>query len=162
MSSPAFESLRALIIGINKYASTSLVTLHGAVADAEAVKDYLTKNLKASEDNIKTLFNEEAIRDEIIKGFRWLIEHSSIRQNDPILVFFAGHGGEGPAPEGWPAQRSKVQFIVPHDYLTEKEGEKVHGIPDLSIAELLNELAMTKGDNITVIFDCCHSGSGTR
>ncbi|PVF95476.1 hypothetical protein CPB86DRAFT_711190, partial [Serendipita vermifera] len=162
MSSPAFKSPWALIIGINKYVSPNVLQLRGAVADARAVKDYLIDDLGVPGDNIKTLIDEEATRADIIKGIRWLIEHPSIHRNDPILIFFAGHGGEGPAPEGWPARRSKVQYIVPHDYLTEREGEKVHGIPDLSIAELLNELAITKGDNIVVIFDCCHSGSGTR
>ncbi|PVF92204.1 hypothetical protein CPB86DRAFT_769659 [Serendipita vermifera] len=162
MSSPSFKSLWALIIGINKYISPKLSQLRGAVADADAVKDYLTGDLKVPENNIKTLIDEKAIRADIIKGIRWLIEHPSIHKNDPILIFFAGHGGEGPAPERWPARRSKVQYIVPHDYFPEGEGEQVHGIPDVSIAELLNELANIKGDNIVVILDCCHSGSGTR
>ncbi|PVF95475.1 hypothetical protein CPB86DRAFT_711236 [Serendipita vermifera] len=162
MSIPSFSLTRALIVGINKYASPSVSQLRGAVADAEAVKLYLTDDLKVPEDNIKILRDEKAIRAEIIKGIRWLIDDPSIRQDDPILIFFAGHGGEGPAPVRWDARRSTVQFIVPHDYLTEKEGKKVHGIPDLSIARLLTELATAKGNNIVVIFDCCHSGSGTR
>ncbi|PVF91812.1 hypothetical protein CPB86DRAFT_279897 [Serendipita vermifera] len=155
-------SLWALVIGINRYASPNVSQLNGAVADSEAVKLYLIEDLGVPEDNIRTLIDEEAIRTDIIKGIRWLIEHPSIRRNDPILIFFAGHGGEGPAPERWPAQRSKVQYIVPHDYLIEKEGEKVHGIPDLSIAALLNELANIKGDNIAIILDYSHSVSEIR
>ncbi|PVF92206.1 hypothetical protein CPB86DRAFT_744545, partial [Serendipita vermifera] len=158
----SFKSLWALIVGINKYASPSVSQLRGAVADAEAVKLYLTGDLKVPKDNIKTLKDEKATRIDIIKGIRWLIENPSIRRDDPILIFFAGHGGEGPAPVHWDARRSTVQFIAPHDYLTGKGRQRVHGIPDLSIARLLTELAMAKGNNIVVIFDCCHSGSGTR
>ncbi|KAI0341528.1 hypothetical protein BDW22DRAFT_1430173 [Trametopsis cervina] len=38
----------------------------------------------------------------------------------------------------------------------------VYGIPDRTIGLLLDSIAVKKGNNITVILDCCHSGSGTR
>jgi len=38
----------------------------------------------------------------------------------------------------------------------------VPGIPDITIASLVRELAKMKGNNITVILDACHSGGGTR
>ncbi|KAG8795515.1 hypothetical protein FRC12_013314 [Ceratobasidium sp. 428] len=37
-----------------------------------------------------------------------------------------------------------------------------HGIPDRTLAALIHQLSKAKGDNITVILDSCHSGSGTR
>ncbi|CAE6496427.1 unnamed protein product [Rhizoctonia solani] len=57
--------------------------------------------------------------------------------------------------------------IFPYDYgcrdtESANPGNLVNCIPDRTIANLLNELANKKGDNITVIFDSCHSGSGTR
>ncbi|KAF8129497.1 hypothetical protein EV363DRAFT_1417642 [Boletus edulis] len=35
-------------------------------------------------------------------------------------------------------------------------------ILDRTIGALIEDIAKAKGDNITVIFDCCHSASGTR
>ncbi|KAE9398832.1 hypothetical protein BT96DRAFT_994537 [Gymnopus androsaceus JB14] len=35
-------------------------------------------------------------------------------------------------------------------------------ISDIKIGQLLENIANAKGNNITVIFDCCYSGSGTR
>ncbi|KIM84931.1 hypothetical protein PILCRDRAFT_817762 [Piloderma croceum F 1598] len=38
----------------------------------------------------------------------------------------------------------------------------IHCILDLTINGLIHELENKRGGNITVILDCCHSGSGTR
>ncbi|KAG8755819.1 hypothetical protein FRC14_003630 [Serendipita sp. 396] len=136
--------------------------LLGAVADAQEVKRYLTLKLRVPEKNVQTLLDKQATRSNIIDGIRGLANNPLISHNDPILIFYAGHGTEAPSPNGWYAQRSKVQSIVPQDYGEIKGGKRVHCIPDRSIGILLQELANAKGDNIVVIFDCCHSGSGTR
>ncbi|KAG9120112.1 cap64-like protein, partial [Ceratobasidium sp. 392] len=38
----------------------------------------------------------------------------------------------------------------------------MHGISDRTLGALIHQLSKAKGDNIVVIFDSCHSGSGTR
>jgi hypothetical protein len=52
-----------------------------------------------------------------------------------------------------------MQMLVPQDYSKIIEGEKVHGIPDLTIRELVNDIAEEKGDNIVcgVAFINCNS-----
>src|SRR5207249_112699 len=35
-------------------------------------------------------------------------------------------------------------------------------IPDKTLAGLIKKLAASKGDNVSIILDSCHSGSGTR
>ena len=50
------------------------------------------------------------------------------------------------------------ETIVPHDSRT----NDVFDIPDKTMAALLERLAAAKGKHITVVLDCCHSGSGTR
>ncbi|KAG9102293.1 hypothetical protein FS749_009633 [Ceratobasidium sp. UAMH 11750] len=41
-------------------------------------------------------------------------------------------------------------------------GRVIEILPDWTIGSLLDDLAEQKGNNITVIFYCCHSASGTR
>jgi hypothetical protein len=41
-----------------------------------------------------------------------------------------------------------MQMLVPQDYRKIIEGQKVYGIPDRTIGELVNGIADEKGDNI--------------
>lgn len=45
---------------------------------------------------------------------------------------------------------------------TELEECEVPVIPDRTIAPLVNRLSETRGNNITLIFDCCHSAGASR
>ncbi|KIJ36101.1 hypothetical protein M422DRAFT_261648 [Sphaerobolus stellatus SS14] len=162
---PEKKTLFALIVGINDYAVPAAARpLKGAVVDAEAFRNYLVKHLHVPENNIRVLLNRRATREKIILGFNALKEDVRIAKEDPILIYFAGHGMETDSPKGWECgdPENKIQMIVPHDFGKRHENSTVHGIPDLSIRCLLEGIADKKGNNITVILDCCHSGSGTR
>ncbi|EIM79948.1 uncharacterized protein STEHIDRAFT_163203 [Stereum hirsutum FP-91666 SS1] len=115
---------------------------------------------------IHVLLNEQATRSEIRKYIEDLTSSSDIRLGDPILIFYAGHGAQTNSPNGWQAgggSHPQIQMICPHDFLPRRSDvDDAQGIPDMTLAILLNHLSKAKGDNITVIFDCCHSGSGTR
>ncbi|KAG9123528.1 hypothetical protein FRC07_014828 [Ceratobasidium sp. 392] len=158
-------ALCALIIGINQYADSHIPNLKGAVGDAKGFRDYLIGDLRVPESQIKTLFDDQATRANIINAFIALGTNAEIKKLDPIVIFYAGHGAKLEKPEGWEAGESHIQSLIPHD-ATHKNAEvdSVLPIPDRTIATLLNDIAETnkKGDNITVIFDCCHSASGTR
>ncbi|KIK02790.1 hypothetical protein K443DRAFT_96311 [Laccaria amethystina LaAM-08-1] len=155
------KSLFALIIGINAYKHENI--LDGCIKDATAVRDYLLQDLKVPSSHIRFLTDANATRADIIKGFLEIQTDKRIKKNDPILIYFAGHGHETDAPEGWPSGdvSDKIQMLIPQDYCP-IPGREVHGIPDQTLAALLNGIAIKHGDNITVIFDSCHSGSGTR
>ncbi|KAG8734608.1 hypothetical protein FRC10_011615 [Ceratobasidium sp. 414] len=155
--------LYALIIGINDYAADKVPNLKGAVQDAQSFRDYLIKYLFVPETQIKTLFGTQATRANIINEFRALGANTQINAQDPIVVFYAGHGAKLDKPEGWEEGGSHIQALVPQDVnLKDTAGAIVYPIPDRTIATLLNEIGDAKGDNITVIFDCCHSASITR
>ncbi|KZV65117.1 hypothetical protein PENSPDRAFT_614510 [Peniophora sp. CONT] len=160
--------LHALVIGIDKYHSELIPDLRGAVADANAVVDYLQTDLHVPLNQITNLRNEEATRDAIIQGFRAFQTRQSIKKGDPILIFFAGHGTTTDAPPGWVTETKSISLLVPYDCLDQKGADVMtHAIPDRTVGALLHELAEPqvgegKGNNITVIFDCCSSGSGTR
>ncbi|KAG8837877.1 hypothetical protein FRC18_007460 [Serendipita sp. 400] len=154
-SSPLF----ALIIGINEYKSSTINNLGGAIADAKEFKSYLETSLSVPTTQITTLYDAEATRDAIVKSIRDFKDDSRIQNGDPILIFYAGHGGTGKHPTG----STEIQILLSYDTSCEdNKGRKICGVPDRTMGVLLDELAKAKGDNITVIFDCCHSGSLTR
>ncbi|KAG8706557.1 hypothetical protein FRC09_002354 [Ceratobasidium sp. 395] len=156
--------LYALVIGINSY--PKLKPLTGAVADAAAMEDFLITDLKVPPDHIINLRNGQATRGGIIQAFRRLRDSPRIHKGDPILIYYAGHGGNGTAPAEWKTKygHDEIQVIFPYDYDLPVSGSKetVNCIPDRTIGMLLNELAVAKGNNITVVFDSCHSASGNR
>ncbi|KIJ56325.1 hypothetical protein M422DRAFT_239546 [Sphaerobolus stellatus SS14] len=167
----------ALIIGINSYPNAT--KLKGAVNDACTFHKYLVDCLHVPIGNIKLLLDEEATKANIIQGLRAFQKNPKINYGDPIVVYFAGHGAEANSPPEWDS--GKIQLILPHNYALdpfelegghERDNVITHAtqpnrvlrnvIADRIFGALLNDICRDKGDNITVIFDCCHSGSGTR
>ncbi|KAG2006041.1 hypothetical protein CC2G_002392 [Coprinopsis cinerea AmutBmut pab1-1] len=153
----------ALIIGIDEYLDPKIRRLRGAVADADSFAEYLTTRLDVPTERIRNLRNGQATRNAIKHELISLKINDKIKKDDPILIFFAGHGNDAPAPPEWSNWGSNVQSLTPHDYgQRDYEGGIVQGLPDRTLGTILKELANAKGNNITVILDCCHSGSGTR
>ncbi|KAF8970186.1 caspase domain-containing protein [Flammula alnicola] len=151
--------LFALVIGINEYKELQ-PKLSGAVPDANAMIEYLSS--KTSTSRILSLQNAKATRSAIIEAFKTLERCEEIEKNDPIVIYFAGHGGEAQIQ----GHEELTQMLLPYDASPRtknwEELPAVPGIPDYAIRKLLNDIAVEKGNNITVIFDCCHSGHGTR
>ncbi|KAK0445831.1 caspase domain-containing protein [Armillaria borealis] len=134
---PQTRQAFALVIGIDKYKFVSPnQDLHGAVKDADNFKNYLISDRGVPEANIINLRNEEATRYAIIEGFRKLQDDSRIIPGEgAIIIYFAGHGaGKG----------------------------KVEGIPDRTLSRLILDLSNAKGNNITLILDCCHAAGMNR
>jgi hypothetical protein len=110
------------------------------------------------------LTDKEATHHNIIDQFRsHLTYNSDINKGDPILFYFAGHGCRYNANESWPTDDGCQEAICPVDRGTNHpNGLKVPDISDRDLGLLLLELSRKKGDNITVILDCCFGGSATR
>lgn len=137
--------LFALIVGVND--DIHYEKLAGAVPDAQAFSEYLTTSLNIPETRIKMLIDQEATRKEIIENLINLSSLDTIAAGDPIVIFYAGHGGEAPAPPAWAASGpgSMTQMIIPQD---STNGPAIPGIPDRTILQLLNKIAASKGNNI--------------
>lgn len=168
-----YRPLYALLIGIDQYKhhGTEWPKLNGAVADMELVESFLLCDLKVPASRIKTLKNQEATRSAIINAIEKLAVSRDIDYGGAILIYFAGHG----------ASIESMQAIVPFD-APPSSGNLKDVISDVKLSSLLQKIANAKGDNIvrrpitivfhlsdhthpllkTVIFDCCHSASGTR
>ena len=158
-------ALYALLVGIDRYDPGSRVpNLRGCVNDVAAMADLLQRSFGVPVDNIRTLTNEAATHQAIKLAFRhFLIEKANAwaqggRTEPPpaFLFHYSGHGSQardetGTEPDGMD------ETLVAHD-------SRLPGIYDIKDCELgqfiaeLNEYS----DNVTIILDCCHSGSGTR
>ncbi|KAF8813410.1 hypothetical protein BYT27DRAFT_7158296 [Phlegmacium glaucopus] len=147
----------ALIIGINKYQDAKIRNLKGCIKDSENVCRFLTESLHANPLHIKHLRDAEATRKEILSTFEeHFINNQDIHPNDTIVFYFAGHGSyETPAENS--LARNNMETICPYDDRAEERG-----IPDRTFASLMRRLASIKGNNITAIFDSCHSGGMGR
>ncbi|KDR67099.1 hypothetical protein GALMADRAFT_1129111 [Galerina marginata CBS 339.88] len=139
-------SLFALTIGINDYSHPEIENLRGAVADADAVTEYLQNSLNVPSSQIVNLRNEDATREGILAAFVSLAHDERIRMGDPILIYYAGLGGKTHNPHSFDSEF--IEVLIPQNY-----SPSVPSIPDRTLGALLNRLAMVKGNNITVIFD---------
>ncbi|KIK68715.1 hypothetical protein GYMLUDRAFT_68557 [Collybiopsis luxurians FD-317 M1] len=161
------SSVWGLVIGIKEYnPKNGMGLLLGSDADADDFKKFLTENIGVPNDHIKDLRNKEATRQAIISSIAALAQDDRIENGDAIVIYYAGHGTQARPPKSWDAgggPEARVQMICPYDFVAAKtDTEEGQGILDITLAALLSRLAKEKGDNITVIFDCCYSGSGTR
>ena len=120
----------------------------GAVPDADAVRDYLQKNLGVPSSQIRNLRDNEATRTGIIDGINTFSHNDEIEEGDPILIYYAGHGGLADTPKDWLVWNTdKIELLVPHDH-SSLDGNPIHGIPDRTLGVLLSQLAIVKGNNI--------------
>ena len=137
----------ALVIGINDY--VSLPKLTGAVNDARAVEEFLKSQMNVPSGRIRLLLDEGASRREILDAFSQLSKDGEINRDDPILIYYAGHGTELKAPSGWEAggPGRKIQGICPYDY---RRGD-VDALPDRTIGVYLDLICEKKGNNIVFL-----------
>lgn len=148
--------LFALVIGINDYEHATpsyLCKLSGAVSDADDVVKFLkAPSMSVPDSRIRNLRDRQATRANIIESICALSTCEDIEENDPILIFYAGHGGVATSPPGWSSSNGKIQMLLPCDFLPRTTNTEIgQGIPDITFSILLNNLAQEKGNNIV-----CH------
>lgn len=145
-SKPPFNFF-ALTIAINQYQYHRYPLLKGCVADAEDVEHYLSSGLGVPSSQIRSLRNQEATRSAILKALKAFESDKSIGYGDPILIYFAGHGGE--TRQQTQTGTTDIQFLIPYDCeMRDRNGEKVHGIPDFLLGQILKQIGNVKGNNI--------------
>ena len=158
--------LYALLVGITRYASPTVPDLAGCENDVLAVRDLLQDHFGVAPDGITVLLNEAATREAIRTAFRdqllaplqtWAAQRrpdDGAQEQPAVLFYFSGHGSQAPAAD---ELAGVDETLVPHD-------SRVDGRYDIKDRELRSWLAEVSQytTNVTVILDCCHSGSGTR
>lgn len=161
MSSRVF----ALIVGIDNYKSGNIWNLHSCVDDAKCMKRWLIDGLNTPKDQIRVLLDNQATKQNIEDSFmEHLVNNPAIERNDAIIIYFAGHGSSLAAPPDWFQEveyAAEVQVICPYDHDTNATQGRIAGISDRSLHALIDVLSSTKGNNITLILDCCFSSPQT-
>jgi hypothetical protein len=76
-----------LVIGIDQY-SGEWPMLRNAVNDAKGVSDLLSS--KYTFQYMKTLYDKDATRDNILSQFEYLLK--TVKPNDNVLIYYSGHG----------------------------------------------------------------------
>ncbi len=154
--------LYALLIGINTYKAPFIPPLKGCRNDVELMASVLRSRFGVADEQLRVIVDEQATHAAIKQGIR---EHLiSTAQNakaagQPIPAFlfhFSGHGSMARDASGAKAT-GLDETMVPHD----SRQSDILDIKDWELGALIDELALYT-DNITVVLDCCHSGSGTR
>ena len=149
----------ALLIGIDTYPNFECRRqLGGCVNDVRIMKDALVRRFGFQEDRIRVLTNMEATRDAILAAFEELI--SRVGENESVIVHYSGHGSQKPdGPEKDEAD-GYDETLVPCDSGRLPDHEN-RDITDDEIHAWLQRL-MIRTPYITLIFDCCNSGTILR
>lgn len=146
----------ALFVAIDEYPIPSHC-LNGCVNDATALLNYLEDNYACEELEIKTLFNEQATKQNIIQAF----DHfKAAKDGDTCLFYYSGHGAQAPAPAEFQHLEAdgKVETLVCYD-------SRIQGgfdLMDKELSFLIWEANLNKDIHFAAVFDCCHSGTNTR
>jgi Caspase domain len=160
------QKRNALLIGINEYSPSNgyfackkfqergINNLDGPLNDVASISSVITSRFGFPSKNIDTLINKKANREGILSGIRKLL--SNCQRGDFAFIFYAGHGSQ--IKNSLSNESDKMdETIVPADAW--KEGVK--DIRDKELAPLFIDF-LKKGVSLTVMFDCCHSGSLER
>ncbi|MBC7520913.1 MAG: caspase family protein [Sandarakinorhabdus sp.] len=150
------SKLYALLVGINDYPE-GVPKLSGCVSDAGRYRDYLTHRFAPEALALEILTDAQATREAMIGMFR---SHLAKAGPDDVVLFqYSGHGAQSTsAPEFLEFQPDgKDTGLVGFDSRLPGKFD----LADKELAVLIAEVA-ARNPHIAVIFDCCHSGSGTR
>lgn len=161
------QQQRALLIGINSYTPPKGVTpsppkgregfhdLEGSKNDALAMQSLIVSKFGFDNKNIDTLFDQQATRKAILDGINDLLSKSA--PGDIAFIYYAGHGSEMYNSLSFESDK-KDQTIVPNNATWDKT---VSDIRDKELSRIFTRF-IDKKVKLTVIFDCCHSGSLSR
>lgn len=151
---PAYEhgNVRALLVGINYYGSSA--ELSGCVNDVRQELATFQKT-KFPVDDMALLVDEsdfpnvtaQPTRENIIKYMAWLVKDA--QAGDVLFMHYSGHGSQTKSVDRY---EEYDQVICPVDYAS------AGCIVDNDIFKILAQ-SLPAGVRMTILFDCCHSGS---
>jgi uncharacterized caspase-like protein len=141
---------KALLVGINRYRIPG-ADLRGCVNDVKNVRAVLTTHYGFASKDITSLTDyaatTKAMRDAITKLVK------GAKSGDVLLFHYSGHGANVPDKDGDEADR-RDEILCPTD-LDWKDP-----LLDDWLRKTFDRLPA--GASLTVIMDCCHSGTNTR
>jgi hypothetical protein len=136
---------RALLIGSQ---TGGLTGVHG---DVEVLGDAL----RSHDFDVTAIIEGDATYDAILGSYDDLI--AGTQADDAVVVYYSGHGGRSPNRSAGedPSAPTWLQYILPTD-IDDRSGGRFRGILAEELSELQRRLT-ERSQNVTTIFDCCHS-----
>jgi hypothetical protein len=150
-TSNALAADKALIVGVGKYNLPS-ANLKGIDLDVNMASD-MAVYMGIAPENIHVMMDENATLANVKAQMRWL--SSNVGAKDRIFFYFSGHGTQVPDKDGEEADGLDEAMVL-HDI----DGKSYNGLyidDDFGAA-----LKQIPSQNIVVMVDACHSGTGTK
>lgn len=141
---------KALLVGVNRYKIPG-ADLRGCVNDVKNLQAVLTQMYGFANKDIVVLTDFAATTKAMQAAMSKLV--SDARKGDVLLLHYSGHGSNVPDANGDEADR-RDEILCPTDLDWKKP------FLDDWLRKTLNRLRA--GVSLTVIMDCCYSGSNTR
>lgn len=139
---------KACLVGINYRGQKG--ELRGCINDVLMMQQYLKAQ---GFTEVRILTEDVALKptyDNIItEGFLWLT--AGAQPGDSLFFHYSGHGGQAADKSGEEAD-GMDETIIPLDYQ-----QKGQIIDDIILQKLV--MPLPEGCRLTVLMDCCHSGS---
>jgi hypothetical protein len=144
---------RALLVGIN-YVGTQN-QLNGCVNDVMLMADIITSKFGFGAIDKRVLTDASATTANIIDRLKWLV--SGAVAGDTLLFHYSGHGSQvvdidydkNEEPDGLDEILCPVDLDWRSNIVTDDDMRKIFA-------------TLPVGVNLTVLLDCCHSGTGLR
>lgn len=141
---------QALLIGINKYQIPGS-DLRGCVNDVKNLEAALIEWGGFDKSDITTLTDLDATKKAMQAGIKKLV--SSAKPGDTLVLHYSGHGSNVPDADGDEAdERDEILCPTDLDWKDPLTDDWLRKIFD----------GLKKSVALTVIMDCCHSGTNTR
>jgi hypothetical protein len=141
---------RALLIGINKYQIPG-ADLRGCVNDVKNLQQALIDFFGFQKKNITVLTDGDATKKAMQAGIKRIVKES--KKGDVAHIHYSGHGSNVPDDNGDEAD-GRDEILCPTDLNWDDT------LRDDWLRTALDQVK--PGVNLTVIMDCCHSGTNTR
>jgi hypothetical protein len=142
---------KALLVGINRYPDPA-DELRGCVNDVVLMRETLERHYGFTDPGaFRVLTDRRATTAAILEGLAWLVDGAA--SGDALVFHYSGHGSQVPDRNG--DERDGLdEILCPYDL------EWEHPLTDDDLAAAV--VPIPKGALLTVILDCCHSGTGLR
>ena len=147
---------KALLVGINTYPNPNN-NLRGCINDIVDMEYFITtKNKVYTKENIKTLTDNKATKNNILDQLNWLLLGASA--GDQILFHYSGHGAQLPSKGHTYEKDGLDEIICPYDF-SDADATNT-AISDKEFAKIF--AAIPKGVHFVWISDSCHSEDLSR
>jgi hypothetical protein len=143
---------RALLIGINEYASPRIIDLRGALNDIAMLRRVLVTRFGFDDEHVLSLTDADATREGVLRAIDEFVAASG--PNDVVYIHYSGHGARVEDFSG-DEDDGMDETILPHD-------ARMPDIPDITDDELEARFARLKSRDVLIVFDSCYSGTVTR